>query len=177
MFTGERIRLRKVEGKDAAIYHQWRNDTEVMKTTQPHLDVHTYESTEQFIKMITTSDTSKSYMIEEIETSEIVGITSMIGMDYKNRHAEVILDIGEKEKWGKGYGREALERLLDYSFLELNLHKVSLKVYAFNERAVRLYEHTGFTTEGRLKEELFRNGSWHDLLVMALFQTDYLKRS
>ncbi|MYL18612.1 hypothetical protein GLW04_01850 [Halobacillus litoralis] len=56
---------------------------DVMKTTQSRLDARTYESTEQFIRMITTSDTSKSCMIKDIETSEAVGITPLD----KNRHA------------------------------------------------------------------------------------------
>lgn len=56
---------------------------DVMKTTQLRLDAHTYESTEQFIRMITTSDTSKSCMIKDRETSEAVRITPL----HKNRHA------------------------------------------------------------------------------------------
>ena len=42
-----------------------------------------------------------------------IGILSLINIDNKNRNAECIIDIGEKEYWGKGYGSEGFKLLLD----------------------------------------------------------------
>lgn len=97
----------------------------------------------------------------------------------QNRNAECIIDIGEKECWGKGYGREALQLLLDYAFLELNLHRVSLRVFSFNEKAIRLYERLGFKDEGRSRQSLYRDGRWHDICHMGILQEEYVtsKRS
>lgn len=102
-----------------------------------------------------------------------MGVTSLVGIDYKNRNAECILDIGEKSKWGKGYGTEAMSLLLTYAFLELNLHRLSLRVFSTNEKAIHLYKKIGFVQEGRVKEAVFRNGEWIDSIYMGLLQTYY----
>lgn len=174
LFTGERIHLRKVTVHDAELYHEWRNNTEVMEWTSSALDVYTFQETEAFIKSISTSSTSKSYMIQLNESSKPIGVVSLVNVDYKNRNAECIIDIGEKDYWGSGYGKEAMSLSLRYSFLELNLHKVYLHVFSFNKRAIALYEKLGFVKEGELKEHVFRSGKWHGITIMALTQERYL---
>ncbi|TFJ91701.1 GNAT family N-acetyltransferase [Lentibacillus salicampi] len=174
-FSGERIRLRKMssEDEDVSIYHKWRNDIEVMQFTNPSLDVFTYADTENFVKGITESRNSKGYMIEEVRTDKPIGITSLINIDYGNRNAECIIDIGDKDYWSKGFGREAFSLLLDFAFNELNLHKVYLRVFSFNERAIKLYQKLGFYEEGKLKEQLYRDGAWHDVVFMGLLKRNY----
>lgn len=174
MFTSDRIQLRKVTEKDAAIYHRWRSNHKVMESTSLELDDYTLEDTERFIQTITNSDASKSYIIEHREDDEPIGIVSLVNIDLKNRNAECIIDIGNENYWGMGYGTEAMKLLLDYCFLELNLHKVFLRVISFNQRAINLYEHLGFEKEGEQKEQLFRNGKWHGIILMAVFQKNYI---
>ncbi|WP_174612739.1 GNAT family N-acetyltransferase [Virgibacillus ihumii] len=176
-FCGERIRLRKMSSTDydVSIYHKWRNDIEVMQYTNPSLDVFTYADTENFVKSITESHNSKGYMIEEVTTEKPIGITSLINIDFGNRNAECIIDIGDKDYWNKGFGREAFSLLLDFAFNELNLHKVYLRVFSFNERAVRLYQKLGFHEEGKLKEQLYRDRVWHDVVFMGLLKRNYKK--
>lgn len=178
MFTTQRIRLRKMTEQDAQAYHSWRNDTRVMETTNPHMDVYAPEDTDAFVRsVILGSSSSKSYIIGDADTETPIGIMSLISIDYKNRNAELIIDIGEPDYWGKGYGQEALQILLHYAFNELNLHRLSLRVFDFNERAIRLYSKIGFKQEGVMKEALFRNGAWHDIIHMGLMQSEYMKQS
>ncbi|MBM7553203.1 GNAT family N-acetyltransferase [Thalassobacillus pellis] len=175
MFTADRIHLRKVTESDAVIYHDWRNNMEVMENTNPELDVHTFKETETFIQSICQSSSSKSYIIELNENNMPIGIVSLVHIDYKNRNAECIIDIGNKDYWGKGYGTQAMTLLLNYSFYELNLHKVYLRVFSFNQRAIHLYERLGFEKEGELKDQIFRNGNWHGITYLAIFQEKYLQ--
>ncbi|GGF13789.1 acetyltransferase [Halobacillus andaensis] len=173
MFKGERIKLRKLAETDIETYHSWRNNEEVMRYTNPSLDKYTFSETQEFVEKITQSPTSKSYMIELIQSRKPLGITSLINIDYKNRNAECIIDIGEHEYWGNGYGKEALQLLIKYSFVELNLHKVYLRVFSFNDRAISLYEKMGFRIEGEQIDQLFRDGEWHNVVLMAIFQKDF----
>ncbi|WP_188067080.1 GNAT family N-acetyltransferase [Brevibacillus brevis] len=174
LFQSERVYLRKMTGEDVDVYHTWRNDVEVMRTTNPSIDVYTWGDTNGFVnQVILQGSSSKSYMIVDSQTNRPIGITSLIQIDLKNRNAECIIDIGEKEYWGKGYGREALKLLLDYAFLEMNLHRVSLRVFSFNEKAIKLYDRLGFKQEGISRQFLFREGKWHDLVHMGILQEEY----
>lgn len=161
--------------EDLDLYHKWRNDLEVMQFTSPSLDVYQKETTRNFVnQVILGNDTAKSYIMVEKDTEVSMGIVSLINIDYKNRNAECIIDIGEKEYWGNGYGTEGLKILLDFAFYEMNLHRVMLKVFSFNERAVKLYDKIGFEKEGVSRECLFRNGEWHDIVHMGILQEEYL---
>lgn len=174
MFENEAVKLRKLATNDYTIYHNWRNDMEVMETTSPYLDMYTLEETEQFITAIVSQSDAKGYMIEHKKTGQTVGIVSLINIDYKNRSAECIIDIGAKDMWGKGVGTAAVSLILEFAFLELNLHRVYLQVFSFNKKAIKLYEKTGFIYEGKQREALYRMGKWHDIVMMSILENEYI---
>ena len=177
LFESTRVILRKMTAQDAEIYHVWRNDLEVMQSTAPLLDVYNIEDTEEFVtQTILASHSSKSYIIVDKESQKPIGITSLVHIDYKNRNAECIIDIGDKKAWGKGYGTETMKLLLDFGFLELNLHRMYLRVLSFNIRGIKLYEKVGFQQEGKSRESIFRDGKWHDIIHMSILQKEYLER-
>jgi len=174
IFETQKIALRKMTIDDAELYHDWRNDIEVMHSTSPFLDKYHIEETKDFVShVILGSNTSKSYIIMDKESGMPIGITSLINIDFKNRHAECIIDIGEKNYWGKGFGSEAMTLLLDYAFLEMNLHRVSLRVFSFNSKAIKLYEKLGFKYEGASRQGLFREGVWYDIIHMGMLKNEY----
>lgn len=176
LFESSRIKLRKMTKEDTELYNKWRNDIEVMHSTNPSLDVYPLESTKEFVEhVMLESSTNKSYIMVEKEEEIPIGIISLINIDYKNRNAECIIDIGEKEHWAKGYGSESLKLLLDYVFYEMNLHRISLKVFSFNDRAISLYTKIGFQEEGNSRQSLFRNGQWYDIIHMGILKNEYLK--
>ena len=51
----------------------------------------------------------------------------------------------------------------------MNLHKLRVSVFAFNEAAVRCYLSCGFREEGRLEKELWRDGAYRDVLILSHF--------
>ena len=175
MLKSNRLQFRKMVESDIDRYHTWRNDLDVMKTTSPSLDLYSLDETRNFVEnVILNSTASKSYIIEEREGMRAIGVISLTNIDTKNRNAECIIDIGEKDYWGMGYGTEALRMLLEYAFFELNLHRVSLRVFSLNEKAIHIYNKLGFVKEGVMRESLYRNGAWHDIIMMGILKKDYL---
>ncbi|WP_307480456.1 GNAT family N-acetyltransferase [Cytobacillus purgationiresistens] len=176
MLQSDRIQFRKMVSEDIEMYHKWRNDMDVMMTTSPFLDVYSLAETRDFVEqVILHSSNSKCYIMEAKATSMAIGVVSLINIDAKNQNAECVIDIGEKEYWGKGYGGEALRLLLNYAFLELNLHRVALKVFSFNEKAVHLYKKLGFKQEGWSRENLYRYGKWHDVIHMGILKDEFVE--
>ncbi|WP_307251431.1 GNAT family N-acetyltransferase [Croceifilum oryzae] len=177
LFESTRMKLRKMTNEDTELYHKWRNDIEVIRSTYLSLDMYHMDETKEFVTRILESPTGKSYIMVEKENETPIGIISLVNIDYKNRNAECIIDIGEKEYWGKGYGSEGLKLLLDLAFYEMNLHRVALKVFSFNDRAIRLYKKIGFQEEGISRQSLFRNGKWHDIIHMGILQDEYFEQN
>lgn len=164
--------MRKLVPADAEVYHEWRNDFSVMRSTSPYLDLYSSMETEEFVTMISTSPNAKSYMIETKENVKPIGVVSLINLDFKNRSAECIIDIGDKSMWGKGIGFESMSLLVHYAFSELNLHRLSLQVFSFNQNAISLYEKLGFKVEGQSREALYRDGQYHDVILMGLLKDE-----
>jgi RimJ/RimL family protein N-acetyltransferase len=93
---------------------------------------------------------------------------------WPNRDAWVAIAIGERENWSKGYGSDAMRVLLRYAFSELNLNRVSLVVFGYNERAQRSYLKVGFKLEGRQRERVRRDGTRYDMVFMSVVRDEWL---
>ena len=73
---------------------------------------------------------------------------------------------------GNGYGTEATRAAIQYAFDAVGLHRLSLGVYAFNPRALRVYEKCGFIREGVEREALLWDGQRVDQITMSILATD-----
>jgi RimJ/RimL family protein N-acetyltransferase len=118
----------------------------------------------------------KNSHIFGIETldGKLIGNIGIGELDHRSRRAILGITIGEKDYWDQGYGAEAVITLLRFVFKEMNLHRVSLRVYEFNYRAIRCYEKCGFVSEGRLRQAHFHDGDYHDELVMGILREEFL---
>jgi len=92
--------------------------------------------------------------------------------DEPNRSASLRIALVPSAQ-NRGVGTEALRLVLAHAFGPLTLHRVSLEVYAFNERAIHVYEKVGFRHEGCLHDVLWWDGTPHDALIMAALATKW----
>ena len=97
-------------------------------------------------------------------------------IDWVGRSTELGIFIGEKTSWNQGYGREAIELLLDYGFNTLNLNRIFLRVDETNPGGIHCYEHAGFIHEGRLRQAKFEDGQYIDLLLMSVLRSEWQSR-
>jgi RimJ/RimL family protein N-acetyltransferase len=83
------------------------------------------------------------------------------------------IGIYHPEYIGKGHGRDAIAVLLRWAFLVQNWRRVWLETLAENERAIHCYRAVGFVEEGRLREQVWSGGRYEDIVLMALFRSDF----
>lgn len=86
---------------------------------------------------------------------------------------ELGIGIGDREYWGRGYGREAIGLLLDYAFRIRNVRRVYLNTSSANERALRCYRACGFVEEGRLRQHDWNDGQFVDQVYMGILRDEY----
>ena len=77
--------------------------------------------------------------------------------------------------WDQGLGQDTLRAMLDYGFDHLNFHRIYLRVFAENARAIHAYEKVGFVHEGRFREDNWRHGRWQDTLFMSVLRREWRK--
>lgn len=97
-----------------------------------------------------------------------IGQANYRDLQPKGRSAEVGVGIGEPSLWSQGLGREALSLLIKHLVDDLGLHRVTLSVLAFNDRAIASYKAAGFEVEGIERDGVMTDrGVWADDVKMA----------
>jgi RimJ/RimL family protein N-acetyltransferase len=112
------------------------------------------------------------FVIRALADDRLLGSVGL-GVDWAHGDAFVGIGLGERGYWGRGYGSDALRVSLRYAFTELNLHRVTLNVFAYNARAVRSYEKSGFVVEGRVRQHLNRDGRRWDMIYMGILKEEW----
>ena len=105
-----------------------------------------------------------------------VGTARLHGVDEHDRRARYAVGLLDSSRLGMGLGSEVTRTVLGYAFDELGLHRVDLRVLAYNTRAIRCYERCGFVEEGREREAAFVDGHWHDDVIMGILQSELTSR-
>jgi len=106
------------------------------------------------------------------DSDELIGVVYLLDIDWISRVAELGIFIGEEKYRGKGIGKEATTKMLKHGFLNMGLHKIYLKVLECNERAINLYKCIGFKEEGVLRQDVYKNGEYHNLKLMSMLKKE-----
>ncbi|REK61960.1 MULTISPECIES: GNAT family N-acetyltransferase [Cohnella] len=171
---GRKVMLREYRQEDLVPIRRWVNNPEVVRyLSDIFLFPHTLEDTQAYLqsKMEPRED-NRGFVIADAATELFIGQINLDFIDWKNRYGKVGIVIGSPEHFGKGYGTEAMRLLIDFAFDELNLNRLELDVFDFNERARRCYAACGFKEEGRLRQRQFKNGRYADVILMGLLKSE-----
>jgi RimJ/RimL family protein N-acetyltransferase len=166
----QRVRLRPFHGLDLPCVIKWRGDEELRRGT--FWGDAPFGRREALRWLRTVSDgvdaTRLTLAVELVGSGRLVGLTTLTRIDRRAGTAYFGVVIGEKDCWGQGIGHETL-RLMRRQAANLGLRKMLLEVASDNPRAIALYRHAGFDTEGILRRQLRRGAEFVDVIIMAVF--------
>jgi diamine N-acetyltransferase len=155
---------------DRAVSVRWRNDPHIRDNVLGYPFPVTEAMEADWIGAV-LKDRSRTRIVLAIEDRSdgvLAGFVYLNNLDWLARNAEFGILIGARERQRRGLAREALELVAQYAFDTLNLHKIYLRVVAYNERALQLYRRFGFTEEGIQREHAFVRGRYYDVVLMGL---------
>lgn len=170
--VGELVYLRPLEPEDAPAVASWFNDQEVARTLRVWKPM-AKGAESHYLEEIAKSEHDVVLGICTKDGDRLVGSTGLHGFELKNRSACFGIVVGERDVWGKGYGSEATALAVGVGFGTMNLNRIWLEVFTENARGIRAYEKAGFKREGTLRQTDYREGRWHDSLVMAILREDW----
>jgi RimJ/RimL family protein N-acetyltransferase len=173
LFRGERVYLSPLNKADMTLYAEWFSDLETLSySTMGHVYPQTLQAEQQWYDRVTDGG-SYPFGIRLTENDQLIGNIMLQEPDWRSRVAEVGIGIGDKNYWSKGYGTEAMQLLVRFGFWELNLNRIELGVTSFNQRAIRSYEKAGFKVEVVERQALYRDGIYHDSVIMAILREEW----
>lgn len=169
MIEGKKIRLRALTRKDFEKTFKWHNDLDLKNLVLSHPFPVTDIQEEEWFESILKNKTNRNvyFGIEILSNNELVGIIFLSNINMIHSTCWLGVLIGDEKTRGKGFGKEAVNLIVDYAFTVLNLKKVSLEVIATNKSAIDVYKKLEFIVEGKMKKQVFINGQHSDLIIMS----------
>lgn len=168
------VYLRALCESDLERIHRWHNDPKLYENfPTPFRYVSLATEREWLQKKMAASTDSVNLAICLSPGDEHIGNIYLTEIDWISRNASIGMFLANTANRRKGYGADALSQLLSYAFNELNLMRVYLHTFAKNISAIKIAEKAGFTLEGQMRNHVFKNGRYEDVLVMALSAEEF----
>jgi RimJ/RimL family protein N-acetyltransferase len=169
---GKLVYLRPITADDLPQLMVWFNDPELRGLTGEIFPTDP-RGMEEFLERIHNDKERVWFAVVLQENDRLVGETGLLRMFPAWRTTDLSIILGDPEAWGKGYGREVMELMLDYAFGTLNFHRVAIGVVGTNERALKFYERIGFKREGIQRDGYFFDHHYQDFVMMSLLEEEY----
>ena len=112
-----------------------------------------------------------TFRIELLESKDFIGLISLNLGNSKFKIAKVWYKL-HSDFWKNGYATESLNRILEFGFKELNLHRIEAGCAVENIGSIRVLEKAGMTKEGRKRKVLPLKNGWSDNFHYAILSTD-----
>ena len=168
--SGDLVHIREKEIEDIADEYSWRTDEELSRLDATRPLTMSYDDFFRYSKEEMKFPNYKSKKLA-LDTKDNIHIGNVMYYDYSisNKQTELGIMIGDKNYWGKGYGTEAVQLLLEYLFSVLNLKRVYLHTLSWNYRAQASFIRAGFNVVRSVR----RGG--HDFILMEVIESDWGK--
>ena len=169
---GEKIVLRAVEEGDNAMLLSLINDPDteyllgggscpVSEADQHKWFEHQEKSRDELRCIVALKGDSKA-----------IGMIVLSDIDQKNATGHMHIKMSKDGGRGKGYGTDAVNTLVRYSFEELRLNCIYANILVYNEASIRLFERCRFKKDGVLRQRIYKKGGFVDLLSYSRLISD-----
>lgn len=138
---------------------------------------HTY-SREDIVSWIDFHNNNKEELLLVVfdeDAGKMIGHVGLYKIDSTAKKTEYGILIADDGSRGKGYGTLCTSTLVDYAFNQLGMNKVTAEVLAENKASEAMLRKCGFLVDGVLREDVFKNGRYYDVLSMSVLAKDISK--
>lgn len=170
LLESELVRLRALEPDDVDLLYKWENNTEVWRVSNTVAPFSRHILT-QFIdnQQYDVFETRQlRLIIEDVKEGRAVGAIDLFDIDPYNKRAGVGVLIHREADQGKGYASNALQLLIRFSFMILQLNQLYANIHSDNVESINLFRSKGFTTIGVKREWVRTTTGWMDEFLLQL---------
>ncbi len=168
------IYLRPITDEDTSLIVAWRN-SDAVRSRFIYREPFTEEGHRSWLKNMVETGKAIQTIVCDLETDKPLGSVFLRDVDRKHNKAEYGIFLGEAQARGRGVGTAAAKLMLRYAFCEEKLHRVFLRVLADNAQAIRSYEKAGFVREAFLRESVYLEGTYNDVILMSVLDWEWQK--
>jgi RimJ/RimL family protein N-acetyltransferase len=169
---GRLVYLRPVEKDDAVVLQQWHNDPHIRTLSRCGGLPVSRASEEEDIEAARAAREVYLLIVRKASNKPLGFVRTQV-VDAPARTVWLRFVMGHTSAWGRGYAREALTLFLNWLFSEQNARRVTLETYSTNKRAITFFKRIGFTQEGVLRQALYVDGQYLDIIAFGLLKHEF----
>ena len=171
---GKLVTLRAIEKEDLEFMRNMMNDSEMENLVVGWaFPVSKYQQEKWYENNIQNQNNLR--FIIENKGKEALGLATLTNIDWKNRKATHGIKLANKENRTKGIGTDSVMAIMRYAFDELQLNRLNGSWFEMNIASKTMYTKCGWQEEGRLREYVYKNGNYRDLITVGILKSDYEK--
>ena len=173
MLKGKNILLKSMEKKDINTIYEFLSDQELRKYDCNFIIIPSKEwFVENWNNLLTLN---KRYLTITNKKNCIVGYITYEQVESCCDVYDIGITIG-REFWNRGYGKDSINTLLEFLFMNRGAERVELEVSDFNFRAINCYKECGFIKEGEKRHRIFNHGKYSNLVIMGIIRKEYMEK-
>ena len=170
MLKSATISLRPWQDADLPILTELRNDVALQAQLLARARGSRPEQVREWLQSRSCQQDRMLLIIADCQDNQAQGFIQLNELNLIDRRADLGICLSAQAR-GRGLGGQAIGLLAQYLRDQWNLHKLGLSVRADNAAALRCYEKLGFTRCGLLRQHVFIEGRWQDIVLMEYFLT------
>ncbi len=177
LLYGQKVRLTAFNlAQDLPVLARWYHNPDFLRLfdTSP-----AYPKNEEALRKMLEEEQQQPaknmyiFAVRSLEGEDLLGYLEIDEIDWVHGACGLGIGFGDPAHWDKGYGYEAMQLALAFAFRELNLHRVTITVFSYNDRSLALAEKLGFRREGTYRERLQRDGQRYDMHLLGLLRHEW----
>ncbi len=151
----------------------WFNDAEVTRFMQKHYHPNTPEQQLDYYRREVVGNPGKLQLgVVPSGEDHLVGVVSLSRIDHLNQKAEIALVMGNPNYRNMRHTLEAMKLTIEHGFDTLNLRRIHGGTLA-RDWALLLCRTLGFREEGVLRQDVYKDGAFQDIHLVAVLRDDY----
>lgn len=173
LFQSANIKFTSIDHEnDPDIESRWTHEPSFarMAFIEPMRPMSPFQIKKKYLSIEKRFDEDKDFFhfqVRQKDSELLLGFGLIDGISWTNRNARISLGIGMPEHRRQGYGTQTLGLLVNFSFYELNLRRLTAVIPSFNLGAVSFFTHFGFQQEACRREALQKEGQFWDALIFG----------
>ena len=179
MIKGKIVGLRAIEEADLIFLRDWRNLTEFRKNFREVRELSMLDQSEWLQSLQKSKNINYMFTIIDLNNNKPIGACGLLYINWLIRSADFSFYIGKDELYidNKGLALEAAQLLIKYGFENLNLNKIWMELYEFDNSKLDFFINDfDFIIDGSLRDNCYENGQYWDSKIISLLRSDYIKK-
>ena len=176
MIKGKSVYLRAIEKEDIQTLLTWRNIDAFRKNFREFRELN-YSQQVEWFNSVSSSKNDFMFSIVDLDTNELIGACGLLYIDWIIGSADYSFYIGKDELYIDDlFAKDATNLLLSYGFNKLNLNKIWMELYEFDDKKINFFtKKYNFEVDGKLRQNCFEDGKYFDSFIISLLKSDFKK--